>query len=421
MACASHFAHSDVSDNVSAFPPRNYWRGSRLQRKDHVRALLQSETIYLTFPKYEHDWQRSDGTSPTWEDPADNPSIQDAVNDWDIKRIANLPDNPDVKLWGTTDIVNTRTRLRKQGYEEPTEQEMAGLQAHGDALVRRMEELMVASKEAYPDLFPQNSSSSSKTRASTTASRRPVQAGPSRVNINAEAGPSLLGPPLQPPVSRLNNRRLPSLSRRSLLTTQPKRRSLRRRATIDDDDDDHAFRKCACGTLLPPPDVYQLAVCDTCRSPAKRDGVRKHDHRSTRGTSRGWGSEASIVPGSSVASTSASGHGRELRGWKDGKDVEVSNREGEVPESRKSLRLQVESAWTALAQGCDGEDDSSADIMNYSPRAPGSLQLRMSASAKWDFWYKILKVSKHPFSFKKVNSRKVLDFEELRTLERKEI
>jgi hypothetical protein len=25
-------------------------------------------------------------------------------------------------------------------------------------------------------------------------------------------------------------------------------------------------------------------------------------------------------------------------------------------------RLQVESAWTALAQGCDGEDDSAAEI-----------------------------------------------------------
>ncbi|KAJ7746195.1 SET domain-containing protein [Mycena olivaceomarginata] len=84
--------------------------------------------------------------------------------------------------------------------------------------------------------------------------------------------------------------------------------------------------------------------------------------RSTRGTNRGWRSDASIVPGSSIASTSASGHGGELQDWKDGKEVEVSNREGKVPESRKSLRLQVESAWTALAQGCDGEDDSAAEI-----------------------------------------------------------
>jgi hypothetical protein len=337
-----------------------------------------------------HDWQRSDGTSTTWEDPADNPAIQDAVNDWDIKRIANLPDNPDVELWGTIDIVNTRTRLRKQGYEEPTEQEMAGLQAHGDALVRRMEELMAASKEAYPHLFPQSSSSSSKIRASTTAPRRQVQAGPSRVHINAEAGPSDLGPPVasaqlivQSPPPTAATSRLPAKhptiplplpgvpphhaaisvwsavdlvefvstnptpggKRKaappptSASPPQPKRRSLRRRAIIDDEDDidDHAFRKCACGTLLPPPDVYQLAVCDTCRNRAKRDSVHKHDHRSTRGTNRGWRSDASIVPGSSIASTSASGHGGELQDWKDGKEVEVSNREGKVPESRKSL------------------------------------------------------------------------------------
>ncbi|KAF7378052.1 SET domain-containing protein [Mycena sanguinolenta] len=377
-------------------------------------ALRRVNSASPYFQVLWHDWQRSDGTSTTWEDPADNAAIQNAVYDWDLERIANLSDNPDVELWGTTDIVNTRTRLRKQGYEEPTEEDMATFQADGDALVRRMEELMAESKEACPHLFLQDSSSRSKTHAPTTASRSQAQTGPSRVDVNAEAGPSRLGPaaaparfsaqaPLTASSSRLPAKRpaislpppgvsphragSPAISVSSsadsveLISTNPapggKRRAIsppkgasspppkrrgqpplceksdklratssasllkpssiasaekslpntprssvpplgKRKATsppraahppppklraprddasasfsviratrsdklrptasaataiVDSDDDDAAFRKCVCGTLLPPLDVYQPAVCDTCRSPAKREDI----------------------------------------------------------------------------------------------------------------------------------------------------
>ncbi|KAJ6480253.1 hypothetical protein C8R45DRAFT_1004964 [Mycena sanguinolenta] len=509
--------------------------------------IIGEEVSYNGKLKYEvkwHDWQRSDGTSTTWEDPTDNAAIQNAVNAWDFERIADLPDTTDVELWGTIDIVNTRTRLRKQGYEEPTEQEMAGFQADGDALVRRMEELMAESKDAFPHLFLPNSASRSTTQTSVS----PSQAQASRVHVNAEAGPSRLGPhvapakssrqlpptasssrlpakqpptPFPPPQvpphragspaisvsssvdsvefistkpapggkrraasppkgvlpSPPKRRGLPSpreksdklrptssgtLSKPSSITRAEKsasntprssvpplggahgkrkatsppraaqspppklralalprdgasaslptiratisgsdklrstassasisklspasasqkctpisvrsastltatvsastspsaftlpRRSLTRRATVDDDVDDDVFRKCACGTLLAPPDVYRLAVCDTCRS--------TDDRRSIRSSSQGWRSDVSTVRASSIASTS-----RELQGWKNEKEAQVPNRKGKAPESRKSLRLQVESAWTALAQGCDGEDspDSAAGI-----------------------------------------------------------
>ncbi|KAJ7240369.1 hypothetical protein B0H12DRAFT_1134579 [Mycena haematopus] len=554
---------------------------------DFQFEILGEEVGFNGKMKYEvlwHNWQRSDGTSTTWEGSTDNAAILDAVSEWDAKRIAALPDTTDVELWGTTDIVNTRTRLRKQGYEPPTEQEMAELQAEGDAMVLRMEELMAEGKQAHPHLFPLDASRS-ETQAPTAAPR------PSRVHVNAEAGSSRLGPPTAPlkstqvsprtassssartasriptplppprvpshragspaisisssvesiefvatnpapkalppqssrkrraasppqtapppplkrrglpvprenvstlravaPTSASDNSRPPpsaaSLSKPSAIAHAEKSRPNTPRSSTSTRPDSAlidnpptkpvptppggatgkrkatsppraspppppklrglpiprdvasaslpairtttsgsdklrsaasaasllkpspatasttsisagstsissaraisasalpsvstpprrpligAVRKCECGTLLPPPDVHQLAVCDPCRSvaqrwQAKRDGINDRGRTSIRSGSQGWRSDASTVRASSIASTSASG--RELRGWKEEKAgsavVSVPHRKGKVPESRKRLRLQVESAWTAIAQSCDGE--GSADV-----------------------------------------------------------
>ncbi|KAJ7729511.1 hypothetical protein DFH07DRAFT_756756, partial [Mycena maculata] len=70
------------------------------------------------------DWQRADGSSTTWEG-SDSTSVHLPTSAWEAKRIAALPNTPDIQLWGTTDIANTATRERKQGYKEATEQERA--------------------------------------------------------------------------------------------------------------------------------------------------------------------------------------------------------------------------------------------------------------------------------------------------------
>ncbi|KAJ7860422.1 hypothetical protein B0H14DRAFT_2744710 [Mycena olivaceomarginata] len=119
----------------------------------------------------------------------------------------------------------------------------------------------------------------------------------------------------------------------------------KRRLLSSDDDDDGKdegegsvrVRKCACGTLLPPPDVHRRDVCDTCRA-----GAWDGDSR------------ASTARASSVASTSVTA----VNGGRLPPRPTISVRKGKAPESAKSLRLQIESTWTAIAQSSDGEGSS---------------------------------------------------------------
>ncbi|KAJ7308525.1 hypothetical protein DFH08DRAFT_944399 [Mycena albidolilacea] len=151
-------------------------------------------------------WERADGTSTTWQGPEGI-----SLDNWTARA---SPQTPDIELWGTTDIVNTRTRERKQGYEEPPdEQALEDFQAEStDILVRRMQELMADKMEVFPQFFPLDAAGHPRpTPATTTTAPLPpppprrshghlnAQAGPSRVRVNAEAGSSRLPPPNTPP------------------------------------------------------------------------------------------------------------------------------------------------------------------------------------------------------------------------------
>ncbi|KAF8217980.1 hypothetical protein K438DRAFT_15781 [Mycena galopus ATCC 62051] len=179
-------------------PPSEDWGDDA--DKEFEMEIVGEEVAMNGEMRYEvrwKNWRRKDGTNTTWQGPNLLP-----LDLWERDRIAALPDTTEVEVWGSVDIVNTQTRLRKQGYETPTEEELEAFQAKGDEMVRRMEELMAESKEAFPELFP-DPPSRAQTRAPTTAplpqrSRVNAQAGSSRPHVNAEAGSSRLRPPDAP-------------------------------------------------------------------------------------------------------------------------------------------------------------------------------------------------------------------------------
>ncbi|KAJ7708334.1 hypothetical protein B0H17DRAFT_454629 [Mycena rosella] len=175
---------------------------------DFNLEIVGEEVGYDGEIKYEIEWRnwtRADGTSTTWEG-ADTTSTHLPTADWEEKRLAELPDRPDVVLWGTTDIANTRTRERKQGYDGTvSEEERAAFQEDFDGMVSRMDELMEENKEQFPEMYARytREKQGAGARAETPPTAAPTmplprqhyaqvnaQAGPSRPRVNAEAGPS---------------------------------------------------------------------------------------------------------------------------------------------------------------------------------------------------------------------------------------
>ncbi|KAJ6551855.1 hypothetical protein B0H19DRAFT_1159235 [Mycena capillaripes] len=177
--------------------------------RDFRMEIVGEEVGYNGNMKYEvhwEGWKRSDGTSTTWEGPSTT-SHHLPTLEWTAKRLAALPNTPppDIQLWGTTDIVNTRTRELKQGYEEPTPNELAEFQEECAKMMSRMEKLMVEKKTLYPHLWPQDPEGRTGIPAPARLPRRSqivnAQAGPSRLPLNAEAGPSRLRPRDVPPTT----------------------------------------------------------------------------------------------------------------------------------------------------------------------------------------------------------------------------
>ncbi|KAJ7732696.1 hypothetical protein B0H16DRAFT_1580746 [Mycena metata] len=167
--------------------------------QDFGIEIVGEEMGYEEQIKYEvkwKGWQRPDGTSTTWEGP-DTISEPLPTQAWIDKRLAALPETTDVRLWGTTDIVNTRTRERRQGYARQTQQQLAAYQDETDGLMRRMEEL----REENSELLGRKGKGKQTQTQPVPLPRRSqppntqVQADPSArrippVQVNAEAGPS---------------------------------------------------------------------------------------------------------------------------------------------------------------------------------------------------------------------------------------
>ncbi|KAJ7035156.1 hypothetical protein C8F04DRAFT_540748 [Mycena alexandri] len=190
---------------------------------DYDMEIVGEEVGYEGKMRFEvkwKGWKRADGTSTTWEGP-NTISEPLPTPQWTAKRLAALPKTTDVKLWGTTDIVNTLTRERKQGYAPQTPEQLAALQDDTDELMRKMEELRVENAE----LINKGKQAQTETQSMPLPRRSQlvpppnaqVQAGPSArrippVQVNADAGPSRLpsapapAPPLpkakpMPPIS----------------------------------------------------------------------------------------------------------------------------------------------------------------------------------------------------------------------------
>ncbi|KAJ7769163.1 hypothetical protein DFH07DRAFT_807059 [Mycena maculata] len=136
------------------------------------------------------DWKRRDGSSTTWEG-FDTTSQTLPTAAWEAKRISALPDTPDIELWGTTDIANTATRERKQGYQEASEKERAKFAKDFDSMRQRMEDLLADNQKRYPQYFPPSATRPQvKTHALPSRTSLNTEAGPSRTHINAEAAGS---------------------------------------------------------------------------------------------------------------------------------------------------------------------------------------------------------------------------------------
>ncbi|KAJ7474741.1 hypothetical protein FB451DRAFT_275486 [Mycena latifolia] len=164
------------------------------------------------------------------------------------------------------------------------------------------------------------------------------------------------------------------------------RRSLKRKA-----DDDIATRACACGTLLPPPDVHRGDVCDTCRSSKGKKAARlckykcgallpPQDVHPGIACDTCWARFARLPPAPNLVPSSSSSSirllqsdimtGAQLKAAWDNMgafiplqpDVLVPQppplpgnmRKGKARESVKSLRLQTETNWSTLAESKDG-------------------------------------------------------------------
>ncbi|KAJ7080645.1 hypothetical protein B0H15DRAFT_856663 [Mycena belliarum] len=194
---------------------------------DFTMEVAGEEVGYCGEVKYEvqwMNWARADGTSTTWEG-ADTTTTHLPTTTWEDERMSKLPDRPDMVLWGTTDIANTRTRERKQGYEESTQEEVAKFQEDFDGMMRRMDDLMAKSKEQYPDIYRRYTGDATSRPGRPPAKPQPrsdapppiplprqppnrtyAQAVPSRIQVNAVAGPSrsrtsTSRPPATPPAT----------------------------------------------------------------------------------------------------------------------------------------------------------------------------------------------------------------------------
>ncbi|KAJ6629380.1 hypothetical protein B0H10DRAFT_1939779 [Mycena sp. CBHHK59/15] len=141
-------------------------------------------------------WKReSDGTDTTWES-ADTLPDQ-AITAWNNDRRAALPGAPDIVLWGTTDIANTRTRERQQGHDEAlaTDPDFTDF----DTMIKGMDALMNEKRELFPDDFKEYAAP----RVPLPRRRRThanAEAGPSRDRVIADAGPSRTSP--RPPLPK---------------------------------------------------------------------------------------------------------------------------------------------------------------------------------------------------------------------------
>ncbi|KAJ7143766.1 hypothetical protein C8R44DRAFT_139759 [Mycena epipterygia] len=449
-----------------------------------------------------NSWARADGTSTTWEGP-DTTSEHLPTTAWTEKRLSELPDTPDVVLWGTTDIVNTRTRERKQGFEETTDEERAEFEEDFDTIVRRMEELAAAAtatEEASPTpvlptiplprryhqinaeagpsrlrpsatlpALPSNSTfraPSSPATASTSRLPRyktppltpiptpraplPRPASPTPSVSSASSiqfigygdptpaskpsgtkrkvtSPVNAAPPPPPkrralPVPRDPSASMPSIpasaytkpcpaplasssrpsnstsasgsktrgtsqasfttpslspmasrasSRHQSVSQTPEapRRVLKRKA------EDPPGRVCACGTLLPPPDVYRMDVCDSCYI-SKRHLAQSSKNAAQSGSKNSAQSSSSKNVASSNSKNTAIRSGSNVLRSSSPRSARTKTSEilekiivapplgpmpspgrlgkGKAPETAKSLRLQTETTWSTIAQSRDG-------------------------------------------------------------------
>ncbi|KAK7052543.1 hypothetical protein R3P38DRAFT_3255694 [Favolaschia claudopus] len=157
-----------------------------------------------------------------------------------------------------------------------------------------------------------------------------------------------------PPSRRtLKRRRVPSPSPSSSDSSSDSSDSTNSSDSCDSDSDDAddnkhkkakdktpTTRKCACGSLLPPPDVCRGMVCDTCRAAEGRlRSVASAKEREREGSV----SKKARLDSSSAATASL------VKG------------KGKAPEGGKSLRLKIESEWIQLAQSNDTADPHDAE------------------------------------------------------------
>ncbi|KAJ7171171.1 hypothetical protein C8R46DRAFT_993344 [Mycena filopes] len=163
--------------------------------------IVGEEVAYQGKMKYEvrwKNWTGKDGRSTTWEGP-ETISEKLPTEEW-VKRSNAPTPATEVKLWGTLDIVNRRTREHRQGYTPPTAQELAAAGEESDAMMKRMEELKVENKELVESILRAGSSTSTQQLKPVPLPRRsqlPAQ------QVNAEAGPSRLPrAPLPKPIPR---------------------------------------------------------------------------------------------------------------------------------------------------------------------------------------------------------------------------
>ncbi|KAJ7227327.1 hypothetical protein GGX14DRAFT_419043 [Mycena pura] len=309
------------------------------------------------------DWARPDGSRTTWEGPTTT-SRHLPTPAWTARRDRALPNAPDIVLWGTTDIVNTRTREMKQGFDRTayeTEQEVIDANEELADMEERMSELRVA------EIIPDAGSHSKRTTA--TNSQGIAEAGPSRlrrINRNSSWDPkrkasSPLSDPPPPPRKRRavhreprrSTRRAPSTNevlprtyntssstplsahspRVSDLSTPPAiehpHTSMRHLSdspvrTLKRKAEDNSPRVCACG--MPLPHVYRRkSVCHTCS-----DSENTVAQNAVETISSHLGDVVVKAP------------------------LPARKRKGKTRESIKSLRLQIETSWSTIAHEAGG-------------------------------------------------------------------
>ncbi|KAF9462485.1 hypothetical protein BDZ94DRAFT_1260968 [Collybia nuda] len=77
---------------------------------------------HLRYEARWQDWSREDGSNVTWNnDYIDPEDIRPWTKAQKRRRAELAAESCDIDIWGTTDIVNTATRLRAQAYEEKLE------------------------------------------------------------------------------------------------------------------------------------------------------------------------------------------------------------------------------------------------------------------------------------------------------------